>query len=254
MRRFFTLFRHQVHMMMIAPSTYVAAFLFIVFMIFIYILGLLELSENATSSTPLEKFLSIFWVPVLFIVPLLTMRSLAEEKKTGTLDTLLTTPVSIFQVVLSKFLASYLYYSLLWALTLFFPLLTVISMPHALADDRLFSLSQTLAGYSFILASGLSYIAIGIFASSLTRTTLVAGMLSFCMLFCMIIGGGLIIKFSPPDTGWLSWMSGVADYIQTFKQLEDFSSGVLDTRPFFFYGSVSILLLAITTLVMDARR
>ena len=113
------------------------------------------------------------------MVPLLTMRSLSEERRMGTLGTMMTTPVTAFEIVLSKFLAAYFFYALLWAATLVFPLTTSLYLPQASADSRLLFSEQAVTGYIFILISGAMYVSIGIFASSLTRTTFVAGMLSF---------------------------------------------------------------------------
>lgn len=241
-------------MMMLSPSTYVAGVLFTAFMGFIYLLSLVDLSERASTVSATEKFLAVFWIPVLFLVPILTMRSFADEKKSGVLDALMTTPVSIFQIVAAKFAACYLYYVLLWSITLVFPLITLLFIPHSAVNGGVFSLGETVSGYLFIFISGLSYVAIGVFASSLTRTTLVAAMLSFCMLFCVLIGGGLLNKFYIPESGSFAWFGALADYMQTFKHLEDFGSAMLDTRPFFYYSSICALFLAITTIVMDIRR
>ncbi len=253
MRRFKALLTHQIQLMFIAPPTYVAAFLFLSFMGLMYLVSVMEISQSAASQSPMEKFLAVFWVPVLFMVPLLTMRSLAEERRMGTLEALMSTPVTAFQVVLAKYLACYFFYILLWALTLVFPLIVALSIPQAMADQRIFSPSQTLTGYAFIFASGAMYVAIGIFSSSLTRSTLVAGMLSFCILFLAIVGAGLIMKFTLPDTGWLSWMQAPAEYMQTFRHLEDFSASLFDTRPFFLYFSGAAMLLALTSLITESK-
>ncbi|MFI3291161.1 MAG: ABC transporter permease subunit [Opitutales bacterium] len=254
MRKFNAIFSNQLYIMFMSPSTYVAAVLFTVFMAFVYMLSLVSLSENASAQAPTAQFLSIFPVPVLFIIPILTMRSIAEEKKLGTLDSLLTTPVSVLQVVLAKFFACYFYYIALWALTLLFPILTKIYLPNSMTAGGIFSMQDILSGYSFILISGLSYIAIGIFASSLTRTTLVAAMLSFFMLFCILIAGGVLSSITIPDAPYLSWVATLAEYTQSFRHLEDFNSTLVDTRPLFLYISVSVLFLSITTINMNIKR
>ncbi len=251
MKRFLTLLRCQIWQMCISPSTYIAAVLFLAFMAMMYLFALVDASRTPTETSPTANFLSVFWVPVLFMVPLLTMRALAEERRTGTLEALMTTPVSAFQIVLSKFAACYIFYLLLWAATVAFPLITLFSLPQFAADPRFFDLGQMCSGYAFIAASGAMYIAAGIFASSLTRTTLVAGMLSFCMLFLAIIGSGIFSKFPLPEG--LSWLSYPAEYVRTFKQFDDFISSLWDTRPFFLYFSTAALLLAITTLTTESK-
>ena len=251
MKRFLTLLRYQIWQMTISPSTYIAAVLFLGFMGLIYLFALVDASRTASENTPMANFLSVFWIPVLFMVPLLTMRTLADERRAGTLEALMTTPVTAWQIVVAKFLACYLFYMLLWVVTIVYPIISRFYLPQLASDTRFFDIVQIASGYLFIATSGAMYIAIGIFASSLTRTTLVAGMLSFCILFLTIIGAGLLTKFPLPES--FAWLSLPAEYVQTFKQFDDFISSLWDTRPFFFYFSTTLMLLAITSLITESR-
>ncbi|MFR6032210.1 MAG: ABC transporter permease [Bacilli bacterium] len=251
MKRFTILWSHQLWQMFIAPSTYIAAFMFLTFMAVMYLFSLVDISMSASDVSPLGKFLSVFWVPVLFMVPLLTMRSIAEERRMGTLATLMTTPVTAGQIVLAKFLACYFFYILLWIMTLFFPLITELYIPNSIRAAGLMPMSQLLTGYGFIFISGAMYIAIGIFASSLTRTTLVAGMLSFGMLFLRLSARGSFQVRCLIAVLWPGCPS--IDYLQTFRHLEDFSNSLLDTRPFFLYISTACMLLAVTSLITEAK-
>ncbi len=253
MRRFLALLRYQVMVLFISPSTYAAAFLFCLMMGGIYTLSLLEVSAVEGGKSPIELFLQLFWLPVLFMVPMLTMRSIAEERRIGTLQSTMTTPVTAFQIVLSKFLACYILYVFMWALTLFFPVVTVLTIPQTLVDDRIFSVSKIATGYSFIFVSGAMYVAIGVFASSLTRSTLVAGMLSFCMLFIAIIGSAVISRMTFADSAWISWFEQTASYVQSFRHLEDFTNSLMDTRPFFLYLSAAAAFVAATSLVTEYK-
>ena len=243
MRKFGYLFNQQLKQMFISPSTYIAAFLFLTFMGVMYLYSLIEVSRGTIGRSPTEIFLSAFWIPVLFMVPLLTMRSLSEERRMGTLGTMMTTPVTAFEIVLSKFLAAYFFYALLWAATLVFPLITSFYLPQASADSRLLFSEQAVTGYIFILISGAMYVSIGIFASSLTRTTFVAGMLSFGMLFLAIVGAGLVSRFPAESTGALSWLG----------HLDEFTGALLDTRPFFFYLSTAAVFVAFTSLITESK-
>ena len=253
MKRFTILWSHQLWQMFIAPSTYIAAFMFLTFMAVMYLFSLVDISMSASDVSPLGKFLSVFWVPVLFMVPLLTMRSIAEERRMGTLATLMTTPVTAGQIVLAKLWSGIFFFVLVCIMTLFFPPLRELYIPNSIRAAGLMPMSQLLTGYGFIFISGAMYIAIGIFASSLTRTTLVAGMLSFGMLFFAIVGAGLVSKFALPDSGFMAWLSQPVDYLQTFRHLEDFSNSLLDTRPFFLYISTACMLLAVTSLITEAK-
>lgn len=253
MRHFWCLLSHELRVMFISPATYVAAFLFLLLMGFIYLLSLDAVSREPSEQLPSELFFQLFWLPVFFMVPLLTMRSLAEERRQGTLETLMTTPASAAEVVFSKFASAYLLYLLLWGLTFGFPLIVRWTVPAAALEVPLFDFASLAGGFLFIAVSGTLYIALGIFASSLTRTQLVAGMLSFSLLFVLIISGRLMTQLPMVEVGWLSWVESSLDYFQTFKHLEDFGRGVIDSRPLVLYLSNTLLLLGITVLVVEAK-
>ncbi|MEO0795546.1 MAG: ABC transporter permease [Verrucomicrobiota bacterium] len=253
MRHFFTLLIHELRMLFIAPASYIAAVLYLLLMASMYYFALSKAAEAPQEVTPSVWFFQTFWVPVWFMVPLLTMKSIAEERRLGTLETLMTTPASALQIVLSKFLSAYLFYMLLWAMTIPFPYIVNAYTGDSVPLERLFDEATMIGGYSFIAISGLLYIAIGIFSSSLTRNQLVAGMLSFCMLFVLILSGRLMMEFPLLTLEWLDQSRDFVDYINSFEHLEDFSRGILDSRPLFLYGSLTMLLLGITTLVVESK-
>ncbi|WP_309384078.1 ABC transporter permease [Cerasicoccus frondis] len=253
MRHFFTLLLHELRMLLIAPASFVAAVLYLLLMTFVYYFYLNTAASEPTDQTVAVWFFQAFWIPVCFMIPLLTMKSIAEERRLGTLETLMTTPATALQIVLSKFLSSYLFYICLWALTIPFPFIVHYYVGESVPLDLLFSPASMIGGYSFIAISGLLYIAVGIFASSMTRNQLVAGMLSFCILFVMILAGALMVKMPVIDAQWLQQSFDIVNYINSFEHLEDFSRGVLDSRPLFLYGSLTMLLLGITTLVVESK-
>eukprot|EP01031_Cornospumella_fuschlensis_P050965 gene50965-62329_t len=137
-------------MLLVNPSTYIAATLFLGVMGFMFT-GILEsYSKTPQDTSPAQVFFSIFWFPVLFIVPLLTMKCLAEERRLGTIETLLTTPVTTTEVVLAKYSAAYLLYVSLWACTGgFFYILKKFS-----GDAHFIDLGPLIGGYLFVAVSG----------------------------------------------------------------------------------------------------
>lgn len=239
-------------MLWISPATYVAAVLFLVLMAFIYVFYIYIASSEIQATMVSEWFFQAFFWPVFFMVPLLTMRSIAEERRLGTLETLMTTPATAFQIVLSKFIAIYLFYIGIWGLTLLFPLIVDYYRPGLVEEGRLLDEASLYGGYLFVALSGMLYIALGIFTSSLTRSQLVAGMLCFSLLFILIVGGQLLMK-QPADIQWLNWMGDSVQYMQTFKHLEDFSRGVIDTRPLVLYASCAALFVGITTITVESK-
>ncbi len=252
MRHFHTLLRHELRQLFLSPATYAAGFLFLLLMGFLYWAILKGMANAPGERPPAEQFFSVFWLPAFFVVPLLTMRSLAGERNTGTLDTLMTTPVSRVAVVLSKFAGAYLFYMGLWLATLAFPWLTRALYPEAAGGDLLVARGPLLGAYVFLGLSGFLFIAVGIFASSLTRSQLVAAMLTFTALFAIVVGGQQLGQ-AGPDGNLGEWLGGLSTYLQIFRHLEDFSRGVVDTRPFFYYLSTGALLLGLSTLVIEAK-
>ena len=109
MKNFYILFQQEIYKWAYRPSTYFIATLFLILMgfNFVYILFL-----NTQSTEPfdcLQMFFEIFWLPALFVVPIITMRTLSEEQRSGLLESTLSTPVRISSLVVSKFIMTYLY-------------------------------------------------------------------------------------------------------------------------------------------------
>lgn len=240
-------------MLLISPPTYIAGFLFLCLMGFLYWIILQEMISSPQDELPAIQFFKSFWIPTFFVVPLLTMRSIAGERSLGTLDTLLTTPTSRIAVVLSKFAGAYIFYMLLWVATLGYPLLAVKYYPAAAESAKLMELAPILGSFSFIAISGILFVSIGIFASSITRSQLVAGMLTFTTLFVVIVGGQQLGSMGQSAAELSGWLDGTINYLQIFSHLDDFSRGIIDTRPFFYYTSMGALLLGMATLVIEAK-
>jgi len=253
MRHYLILLKHELRMLLISPPTYIASVLFLMLMGFLYWAIIRGMVNAPADLLPSVQFFSVFWIPVFFVVPLLTMRSIAGERSLGTLDTLMTTPTSRVAVVLSKFSGAYIFYMLLWLATLCFPLIASKLYPHAATSGSLLDPASLIGSYTFLALSGLLFIAIGIFASSVTRSQLVAGMLSFTTLFVVIVGGQQLGNIANNSVELVAWLDSTVNYLQIFEHLDDFSRGIIDTRPFFYYTSTAALLLGLSTLVIEAK-
>ncbi|MFA5057427.1 MAG: ABC transporter permease subunit [Opitutaceae bacterium] len=250
MRHFFTILGHEIRMLLVNPSTYIAAVLFLAIMGLIFT-GLLEAySQEAQEASPAYDFFRLFWLPVFIMVPLMTMKSVSEERRLGTLETLLTTPVSTTEVVLGKYGAVYFLYLLFWGSTggLFYIL-------HRFATDaRLLDPGTLIGGYLYIAVSGLFYVAIGVFASALARNQAVAAVLALAMLFALIFGVRLALDVQLLQLETFRTVHAVLDYAQVFQHLNDFSRGIIDTRHLFFYFTGTTLTLILTILGVEARQ
>jgi ABC-2 type transport system permease protein len=249
MKHFPTLLSHELRMLLVSPATYVAATLFLGFMGLIFT-KILELYSGAPQEiSPANTYFEFFWLPACVMVPLLTMKCLAEERRLGTIETLLTTPVTTTEVVVAKFSAAYFLYVALWSSTVgFFYILKKFS-----GDDRFLDSGPLVGGFLFIAVSGLFFIAIGVFASSLTRNQSVAGIIS-CVLLATLILGSRALSDSPwLEQGVLQPLKAVVDYAYVFGHRDDFTRGVIDTRHVLFYVSGTVLSLIFSILSVEAK-
>jgi ABC-2 type transport system permease protein len=251
MRPFRILLAHEFRMLLVSPATYIAATLFLLVMGFVFA-GILESFAGAAAQegSPAAAFFQLFWLPVFFMVPLLTMKCLAEERRHGTLETLLTTPVTTPQVVLAKFFAAYGLYLALWAATGgFFYTLARFAGAGAPLD-----LGPLVGGYLFIAVSGSFFVAIGVLASSLTRNQAVAGILAFVLLLLLVIGTRFAGTLELMKLESMASFRTAIDHMQIFTHLEDFTRGVMDTRQVLYYLSGSTLALILAILGVEAKQ
>ena len=197
----------------------------------------------------------VFWFYFLFIFPLLTMRSFAEEEKTGTLETLLTAPVKTSQVVLGKFFAAYTFYLVLWLPLLLYPWLSELANMavfhiHGYESRMLLSyrISDVVGSYSILAFMGAWFLSLGVLASSLTSSQIIAGIMTIGFLVLTFFLGLVPVIWGDFPA------SGIFHYISCMEHLEAFTQGLVDSRPVVFYLSATVLTLAITMRVVDHRR
>lgn len=185
----------------------------------------------------LQSFFDVAYWTLFFFIPALTMRLLAEEKKTGTLELLLTKAVSDRQVVLGKFLSAFLL--VLIALAFTFPyVVTVANLGNIDAG-------QILCGYLGLVLMSAMYISIGLYTSSITSNQVVAFLAAlFIGLFFHILFGIMAQQFT-------GWPGEIFEMLSLTTHLESISRGVLDTRDLVYFLSFTVigLLLAEYTLI-----
>jgi ABC-2 type transport system permease protein len=249
MKHFLTILSHEVRMLIVSPNTYIAGVAFLSLMGFIFTGILEEYSKAARDVSPASAFFELYWLPVFIMVPLLTAKCLADERRLGTIETLLTTPVTTGEVVLGKYAAAYLVYLAFWGSTagLFYIL------KRFAGDAHLIDPGPIVGGYLFVAVSGLLFVAIGVFTSSLSRSQSVAGILSFTMLVGLIFGGRYLGSASWLDREALSPLKSAVEYAQVSQHYLDFTRGVVDTRELLFYISGTVLALIFSILSVEAK-
>jgi len=176
---------------------------------------------------------------LLLVVPALSMRSLAEERGSGTLETLLTAPITDAQVVVAKFLGCWLFYLAMLAPTLLYVL--------ALAAFAKPDYGPILSGYIGLALLGAMYVAIGVLASSLTRMQVIAFVVTFFPLL-MIHLLGLIAGALPSP-----WRTIVRE-AGTMAHYEDFNRGIVAAVHVVYFLAITIYALFLTVKVLESRR
>ncbi len=184
-------------------------------------------------------FLLAPWV-LLFLIPAVTMRSFAEEKKQGTLELLLTKPITTFNIVLGKFLGAFV----LIVISLLPTLLYIVAV-NSLADQSSLDLGSTLGSYLGLLFLAAAYASIGILASALTNNQIVAFLLAVagCLLFYIGFDG------IADATG-----SNFFDVLSLSTHFTSIGQGVLDTRDLIYFVGISGLFLWITSVLISSRK
>lgn len=178
-------------------------------------------------------------VTMLFITPLLTMRLLAEEKNSGTIELLLTAPVTDWQVVLGKFLGGLSVFLAMIALTTMFPMI----LEHYGDPDR----GPILASYLGILLVVCSFVSVGIFASSVTDSQVVAGFLGFGILLSL-----WIIGWAAQHTG--PFWGEVLRTVSVVPHLEDYTEGLIDTKHLVYQLSFTFFWLYCSVRILESRK
>lgn len=251
MRAFRVLLLHELRTSWLSWTTWASWALFLALLGVIHWYAVLACSRSPMPWTPAEAVFHWFPLPLLCVLPLLTMRSFAEERRAGTLGALLTTPASPAAVVFAKFVSVWSTWVVFWASYAIFPLLSVRAL-GASADPRLADPVTLGGGIAFIALSGLLHVALGLLCSSRTRSPGLAALVTFVGLLLLTIAGGLLDALPTDGWEWLSWLKQPADQLRTLGHLEDFASGVVDTRPLALYLTGCGLCLGLTITNVEA--
>ncbi|MFO7300776.1 MAG: ABC transporter permease [Acidobacteriota bacterium] len=178
-------------------------------------------------------------VLVLFVLPMLTMRSYAEEKRSGTIELLLTSPLTDVEITLGKFLGAVGVYSALLLVTL-----VSIVILFGLGSPEW---KPIAAGYLGLLLLGSSFLALGLFISSLTANQVIAGTVTFIVALLF-----WIINWAADTAG--PTLGPILNYLSVTQHFDDFGKGVIDTKHLVFYLSFIVFGLFLTVKSLDTER
>lgn len=248
MQTFITLVRRELGTYFNSPVGYVVigAVLFLLGLSLAMMLD--SLNAQAVSMPVMELFYktAFFWIILQLAAPIITMRSFAAEKNSGTFETLMTTPVSDWQVVLAKFTGTMVFYNLVWLPLLGYPWL----LRHYTSDPRAIDSGPMGSTFLGIFLIGGLYMSLGCFASSLTRSQIIAAMNAFVVGICLFLLSFLSTML-PARPGWQTMLFS---HISMLDHMHDFVRGIVDVRPLVFYVSLTVLFLYLTLKVVESRR
>ena len=235
------IFRRELKSYFVSPIAYVFGILLV--SVLLYYSTEAALQNGARAS--LDGFFQTLPLMLVLFVPGLTMRSWAEERKLGTLELLMTFPVTIAQLVLGKFAAAVVYLGAVFVLTM--------GLPLTLAAHGRLDWAPVLGSYLASLLFAGSFVAVGMFWSSLTRDQIVAMLLTLVSLFVLYqLGNPANIEYA---TEWMpAWLVDVVNGISPHKYFVSIARGVLDTSHLIYFACFCGFFLHANALVLQARR
>jgi ABC-2 type transport system permease protein len=242
-----TIAKREIFAFFVSPIAYVVLTVWLLFFgVVFYILALVFAQQPGGAETNLLTAFfggtTLFYLPLLVFAPVMTMRLLAEERSAGTIEPLLTAPVSEISVVLGKYLAALTFWCVLWVPTLGYVWLVARSSPNAVDWG---SIGTTYLG---LFAVGMFYMAVGLFMSAIARNQIVAAMLTF-----MVLGGLFVIGLAGyANVG--DEMRAVFEYVGMWTQMSAFAKGIVDTRYLVYDLSVVVLALFLSVQALQTDR
>jgi ABC-2 type transport system permease protein len=213
---------------------------YIVVTVFTIITGYLFFTQLfLEKQAEMRGFFGIMPLLFTFLIPAITMRLLADEKGSGTLELLITMPVRDWEVVVGKFLAAMALLVASLGLTLAFVITVRLMGPL----DR----GPTIGGYIGLLLMGGSYVAIGVMCSSFTRNSIVAFIVAFAISFALFLFARLT-QFVPES------IQPLISFLSTEGHFENVSRGVVDSRDVIYYLSLMGVCLLVATTSLESRK
>lgn len=247
--QFITLTRRELSAYFLSPIGYLVLAGMVAAQWISYFLFVARLTDGRPRPEPIVEeygtyILNIFALVVL--VPALTMRLFAEEKRTGSLEVLLTAPVNELPVVASKFLASWLFFLFCWLPSGLF----LIALRYV--ADTPFDYRPVLGFYIALAAQGVLFIGMGLFFSALTRNQVVAAVLTFVAMLLLL--GFTILRFIPGAFGLPQYLLDALGRLSFYHMLGDSLAGQLPVRDLALFVSLGVFWLFLTVKVLEARK
>lgn len=246
MRGFLPIYKRELFAFFVTPLAWVlvTVFLLVQGMHFFLLVDHFANQTVQSDQTPVQAFFGntvILYLVLFLLVPPITMRLFAEERRSGTIELLLTTPVSTAALVLAKYASALTTYVIMWAPTVLY---IVILGRTGDVDWHVVG-----ASYVGVFSIGAGYLALGLLMSALTKSQFLA-----LVLTAMVILGLFIVGVGEFITREGTFTHEICAHVSVWAHMNDFANGVIDSRRLVYYGSITVLPLFITVRAVDAWR
>jgi ABC-2 type transport system permease protein len=244
---FFPLFKRELFAFFVTPLAWVLIVVFLVLQgmhFFLVVDSFASAAAGMSDQTPLQAFFGntvLLYVVLFLLVPPMTMRLFAEERRSGTIEPLLTAPVSSSAVVLAKFCAALATYIAMWVPTLLY----IVILRRTGEVD----LQVAASSYLGVVLVGAGYLALGLLASALTKSPFIALVVTALLLLALFIIG--LGEFVTRDG---TTVHAIASHVSVWAQMNELASGVIDSRRLVWDASLIALPLFVAVRVVDTWR
>jgi ABC-2 type transport system permease protein len=244
MRAVWATFTRELRAYFFSPLAYVVLFFFLVVNGIVFTLVISFLNDpRSPGGPPLTLFFGgtfFFWLTLIFLLPVLTMRLLSEEYRSGSIEVLMTAPVTETQVVAGKYLAALVFYLFLW--------LPTLAYSGIVAHFNKVDWGPVAAGYLGVVGIGAMFLAVGLFASAMTKNQLVAAIITFALLI-FLFAVGFLENLVTSDLA-----KRAIGYVNLLDHMDEFAKGIVDSRHLVYYLTATLFFLFLTSRALEDRK
>lgn len=244
MRALQATFLREMRAYFVSPLAYLVMFFFLIYngAVFAIVVSFLNNPGAPGTERPLDNLFQgfFFWVLMLFLATVLTMRLVSEELRSGSIEVLMTAPITEVQVVVGKYLAALAFYCALWVPT--------VAYAGILAHYSHVDWGPIAGGYLGVFLVGALFLSVGLLFSTLTRSQLLAAIMTFAVLFLLFVIGLLENLFNNETA------KQALGYIDLYSHMDELHRGIIDSRHLVYYGSAIFFFLFLASRALADRK
>lgn len=247
MRSFWPIYKRELFAFFVTPLAWVLITVFLLVQgmhFFLLVDHFSTVGQQLSDQTPLQAFFGntvLLYLVLFLLVPPMTMRLFAEERRSGTIESLMTAPVSSLGVVLAKYAAVLTTYVAMWGPTVLYLVI--------LRQTGDIDWNVAASAYLGVLLVGGGYLSMGMLMSAITKSQFLALVLTAMLILALFILG--VGEFVTRDG---TMMHDICSHVSVWAHMNDFASGVVDSRRLVFYGSLVVVPFFVTVRAVDAWR